>query len=61
MCICRVPPSAAAAFLLAALNGLLLGHMFLGSRSTDLEIGMNMLRQWLFGDAPEVDAGARTS
>jgi hypothetical protein len=61
MCACRLPPPAAAAFLLAALNGLLLGHMFLGSRSTELETGMNMLREWLFGDAPEVETDAPTS
>jgi len=61
MCACRFPPPAAAAFLLATLNGLLLGHMFLGSRSTDLETGMNMLRQWLFGDAPEFGADSQTS
>jgi AcrR family transcriptional regulator len=61
MCTCCFPPPAAAAFLLAALNGLLLGHLFLGSQPSDLETGMNMLRQWLFGDAPEFEAGARTS
>jgi len=54
MCACRFPPSAAAGFLLAALNGLLLGHMFLSSQLSDLETGMKMLRQWLFGDAPEI-------
>ncbi len=53
MCVCSFPPLDAAGFLLAALNGLLLGHMFLGSRPVDLETGMKMLRQWLFGDVPE--------
>ena len=57
MCACSFPPTAVAGFLLAALNGLLLGHMFLGSLPTDLDTGMKMLRQWLFGDAPELDAG----
>jgi AcrR family transcriptional regulator len=61
MCTCCFPPPAAAAFLLAALNGLLLGNLFLGSQPSDLETGMNMLRQWLFGDAPEFEAGSRTS
>lgn len=61
MCTHRFPPTAAASFLLAALNGLLLSHMFLGSRPLELETGMNMLRQWLFGDAPEFEAGSRTS
>jgi len=60
MCACSFPPTAAAGFLLAALNGLLLGHMFLGSRSSDLETGKRMLRQWLFGDAPELETGPRT-
>lgn len=61
MCACDFPAPAAAGFLLAALNGLLLGHMFLGSGSTDLETGMLMLRQWLFADAPEFEAGPQTS
>jgi AcrR family transcriptional regulator len=61
ICACSFPAPAAAAFLLAALNGLLLGHMFLGSRPSDLETGMNMLQQWLFGDAPELEPGAQTS
>ena len=61
MCACGFPPSAAAAFLLAALNGLLLGHMFLGSGASDPETGKNMLRQWLFGDTPELEPGSRTS
>lgn len=55
ICAYSLPPPAAAGFLLAALNGLLLGHLFLGSRPTDLETGMKMLRQWLFGDAPEFE------
>jgi AcrR family transcriptional regulator len=61
MCNCTFPATAAAGFLLAALNGLLLGHMFLGSRPSDLEAGMNMLRQWLFGDTPELKPVPRTA
>jgi AcrR family transcriptional regulator len=57
MCACSFPPTAVAGFLLAALNGLLLGHMFLGSLPADLDTGMKMLRQWLFGDAPELEPG----
>jgi AcrR family transcriptional regulator len=60
MCVCGSPPTAAAGFLLAALNGLLLGHMFLGTRPSDLETGMKMLRQWLFGDAPDFESGSQT-
>jgi AcrR family transcriptional regulator len=61
MCSGETSPAAASAFLLAALNGLLLGHLFLGRRSADLEAGMNMLRQWLFGDAGTSQTGPRTS
>lgn len=61
MCSCSFPSPAAAGFLLAALNGLLLGHMFLGSQPADLETGMKMLRQWLFGDAPEFEPSPRHS
>jgi AcrR family transcriptional regulator len=60
ICLCSFPPQAAAGFLLAALNGLLLGHMFLGSRPSDLETGMKMLRQWLFGDAPPFEPGGQS-
>jgi AcrR family transcriptional regulator len=61
MCRCGFPAPEAAGFLLAALNGLLLGHLFLGSRPADLESGMKMLRQWLFSDAPEFEPSSRTS
>jgi AcrR family transcriptional regulator len=57
MCTCGFPAPRAADFLLAALNGLLLGHLFLGTGPADLESGRKMLRQWLFRDAPEVDPG----
>jgi AcrR family transcriptional regulator len=60
ICVCRFPPQAAAAFLLATLNGLLFGHMLLGSRPPDLEACTGMLRQWLFGEGPELEAGLRT-
>jgi AcrR family transcriptional regulator len=59
-CTCRFPPAAAAALLLAALNGLLLGQMFLGSQPTDFESVMNMLRQWLFGGPPELETAPPT-
>ncbi|HJU09325.1 MAG TPA: hypothetical protein VJ728_00535, partial [Candidatus Binataceae bacterium] len=61
MCVCSVPATAAAGFLLAALNGLLLGHLFLGSRSADLDTGMKLLRNWLFGDTPEFEPPPRGS
>ncbi len=50
ICACNVPPPEAAGFLLAALNGLLIGRLFLGSGTTDLDTGGKMLQQWLFGD-----------
>jgi AcrR family transcriptional regulator len=61
MCVCQFPPRTAAAFLLATLNGLLFGHMLLGSRPADLEASMKMLRRWLFGDEPEFEVGLRTA
>jgi AcrR family transcriptional regulator len=61
MCVCSVPATAASGFLLAALNGLLLGHLFLDSRPADLDAGMKMLRDWLFGDAPELESQPQPS
>jgi AcrR family transcriptional regulator len=61
MCASGFPPTAMAGFLLAALNGLLLGHMFLGSDSADLETGMTMLRRWLFGAAAECTCNPPTA
>lgn len=58
ICASSFSPTAAAGFLLAALNGLLLGHMFLDSLPSDLDTGMKMLRQWLFGDVPEFQPSA---
>jgi AcrR family transcriptional regulator len=60
-CICSLPPPAVAAFLLAALNGLALGQMFLGHQSGDLENVINTLQQWLFGDGPAAGSNAQTS
>jgi AcrR family transcriptional regulator len=57
VCSREFPAPAAAGFLLAALNGLLLGHLFLDSQEVDLDGGMNMLRGWLFQDASGVEEG----
>jgi AcrR family transcriptional regulator len=57
VCSREFPAPAAAGFLLAALNGLLIGHLFLGSQEADLDCGMNMLRGWLFKDASGVEGG----
>jgi AcrR family transcriptional regulator len=60
-CVCQFPAPAAAAFLLATLNGFLLGHLFLGGQPIDVETCMNMLRQWLLGDVPVAKPESRTS
>jgi hypothetical protein len=52
ICTSGFSPDAAASFLLAALNGMLISHLFLGGRSADLETGLEMLRRWLFSDTP---------
>jgi AcrR family transcriptional regulator len=50
VCAQQVSPQAAVAFLLATLNGLLVGFIFLDNPGLDLESALGMLRQWLFGD-----------
>jgi AcrR family transcriptional regulator len=51
LCSSRVLPQMATAFLLATLNGLLIGYLFLGNQGIDLEGAMGMLREWLFSEA----------
>lgn len=50
LCSRRFTPQAMVAFLLATLNGFLVGHIFLVDPGFDLESAMGMLRQWLFDD-----------
>jgi AcrR family transcriptional regulator len=50
LCARRWEPQAAVAFLLATLNGMLVGYIFLGNPGLDLEGALGMMRQWLFGD-----------
>lgn len=57
LCKRDFPPQAAASFLLATLNGLLIGFLFTGDKGLDLEGAIAMLRQWLFGDAPHNGSG----
>ena len=57
LCKRDFPPQAAASFLLATLNGLLIGFLFTGDKGIDLEGAIAMLRQWLFGDAPQNGPG----
>jgi AcrR family transcriptional regulator len=49
-CARHLTPQVAAGFLLAALNGTLIGYLFLGNQGMDLDSAMGMLRQWLFND-----------
>jgi AcrR family transcriptional regulator len=49
-CNRRVSPHAVVGFLLATLNGLLVGYIFLENPSLDLESALGILRQWLFDD-----------
>lgn len=53
LCLRRVAPQMATGFLLATLNGLLIGYLFLGNQGIDLEGAMGMLREWLFSDGVE--------
>jgi AcrR family transcriptional regulator len=48
---------AAVSFLLATLNGLLIGFLFTGDKGIDLEGAIAILRQWLFGDAAHNGSG----
>jgi AcrR family transcriptional regulator len=49
--ICKRPtaPESAAAFLLSALNGLLIEHLFMGANAIDPEGAVAMVGEWLFG------------
>jgi AcrR family transcriptional regulator len=50
LCAQNFPPPMAAAFLLASLNGFLVGSLFLANQEIEVESAMRMLRQWLFND-----------
>ena len=56
-CKLDFPPRAAANFLLSMLNGLLIGFLFTGDEGVDLAGAIAMLRNWLFGDAPQHGSG----
>ena len=43
------PPESAAAFLLSALNGLLIEYLFMGANAIDPEGAVAMVGEWLFG------------
>jgi AcrR family transcriptional regulator len=53
ICTRRTAPEAAAAFLLSALNGLLIEYLFMGANAVDPEGAVAMVGEWLFGGSPE--------
>jgi AcrR family transcriptional regulator len=50
LCPKRFTPEAAAGFLLSALNGILIEHLFLQNSPLDPENAVAMVSGWLFGD-----------
>ena len=53
ICTRRSAPESAAAFLLSALNGLLIEYLFMGANAVDPEGAVAMVGEWLFGGSPE--------
>jgi AcrR family transcriptional regulator len=49
ICARRSAPELAAAFLLSALNGLLIEYLFMGANAIDPEGAVAMVGEWLFG------------
>ena len=49
ICTRRTAPESAAAFLLSALNGLLIEYLFMGANAVDPEGAVAMVGEWLFG------------
>jgi AcrR family transcriptional regulator len=49
LCTRRTAPESAAAFLLSALNGLLIEYLFMGANAIDPEGAVAMVGEWLFG------------
>jgi AcrR family transcriptional regulator len=49
VCTRRTAPESAAAFLLSALNGLLIEYLFMGANAIDPEGAVAMVGEWLFG------------
>jgi AcrR family transcriptional regulator len=52
ICTRRPAPEAVAAFLLSALNGLLIEYLFMGANAMDPEGAVAMVGEWLFGGSP---------
>jgi AcrR family transcriptional regulator len=51
ICTRRTAPESAAAFLLSALNGLLVEYLFMGANAIDPEGAVAMVGDWLFGSS----------
>jgi AcrR family transcriptional regulator len=49
LCVLRFTPEAAAGFLLSALNGILIEHLFVANNPLDSEEAVAMVSEWLFG------------
>jgi len=49
ICTRRTPPESAAAFLLSALNGLLIEYLFMGANAVNPQAAVAMVGEWLFG------------
>jgi AcrR family transcriptional regulator len=49
LCALRFTPEAAAGFLLSALNGILIEHLFVANNPLDSEEAVAMVSEWLFG------------
>lgn len=50
LCVVRFTPEAAASFLLSALNGILIEHLFVANNPLDPEDAVAMVSEWLFGE-----------
>lgn len=55
LCTRRFTPESAAGFLLSALNGILIEHLFMQNRPLDPETAVAMVAGWLFGDEIKAD------
>jgi len=56
-CAHRFKPEAAASFLLSALNGILVEHLFVSGNPLDPEEAVAMVSEWLFGQEHPSDGG----
>ncbi len=57
LCNVRFSPEAAAGFLLSALNGILIEHLFVANNPLDPDAAVAMVSEWLFGEENSSDGG----